>query len=298
MGGGHRVQECHRPDPLGDAARVQRRQESLGEGGPHGDWGHEHLGRDRARAVRGSAEGPPGPLRRRRPRPEDARRRLCQFLRGNDGQSAARPGDRDAPRCEGPSSSSGDNGTESAYDSAGHMHEFDGQAQQGRASRDLVLREPPGDLAGRMFDSRQQLLAQLRGGPSIWPQSSAGDVAEKLGEDRRWGLRKRSRLASFDEAAAGMSSVGGGANEDYIDTSAARGGDTVSIAGHRIRGRPSPGATDTSASTRGGDIAASTSGHPSQSARGCSSAATDHAAARVAWHCLDAGFVESGAEGS
>ncbi len=295
-GGGRPAQGCHRLDHPSEGAGGQRRRGSYGDEGSHRGWGHVPLERGSARAVRGSAEGPPGPLRRHRPPPDHARRRLCQYLSSKDDQASSGAGDMGNEHRQRPSSDC--NGDEFATDSAGQVRWGVGQCQHERADRDSAQRGPPGDLAERVYNSRQHLIAQLRRGPSIWPQPAACAAAEESGEDRRWRGHKRPRLASRGEVAAGSPLAGGGLRKIDVDVPAANGGDHSSFIGHAIRGRAPPGATPTASSHRGGDVAAGASGCPSLADRVGSSAAADHAAARVAWHRVDAGSVGPGTEGA
>ncbi len=295
--GGQRLRESRRHRGSPDVSRGQLRQDSHREGGSHGAGEQGHHSRARGWVVRGSDGGPRDPLRHLRPRPDDARRRLCQRLLGSTGQSALERDNRGAAPCQYSSPSSHGGGGESPGDSAVHKCKLDEQAYHDQAVGDCERRMPPGDQAVRPFDSREHLLARLRGGPNKWPRAPADGEAAELGARRMQNLQKRPRLASVDEAATGTPPVNGGDSEECTDVQAAEGGATVSFAASGIKGRTSPGATCSSDPISGGDLAAASRDYPLRNAQGCTSAAAVHAAALFAWHSVSAGRAEPGNEG-
>jgi hypothetical protein len=292
--GGRPDRESHRLDHPVEGAGGQRLRDLHGAGGLHWGSGRVPLGRGAARDVQGSPGGPHGPLRRPRPPPDLARRRLCEFLSGRSSQASGGAGNAGDEHRQGPVSDS--NGGESTADSAGHVRGSSEQRYREHSDRGSDQRGPPVDKAGRGYANRQDLLAQLRSGPSIWPKAAAGAMVEESGEDRGWRDHKRPRLASRDGMAGGMPLTVTRLRSFGVDAPAAWGCGYSSSIGREIRGRVPPGATPAATTRRVGDIAARTSDCPPYIGQAGSSAAAAHAAARVAWHIVDASSDGTGLE--
>ncbi len=295
-GGGQRAQGLHRLDPRHGGAGGQRLRESRGHQGSHRGWDHVQREQVRAPVVRGSADGPPDPLRHRPPGGE--RRRLCQYLRGSRGQAAGDVGATDVVQRLAIPSAPGVIGDDSSNTTAAHVQGGIARCQPLGDHGDSDRRGPPVHLAGRTFASRQQLLDQLRGGPSRWPQPATVAQTLELGGRREQGLCERPQSSSSACVAMGLPSIEAREREDDVAAPAIGDGLSSSAGVHAIRGRAPPGADNLATPRRRGDIAAGESSQPLRSARASSSAAAAHAAAHTAWHSNGASSAAASSESS